>query len=67
MDGDLSLMKPSKLMLLMSQAGDFDHTRWLMKVDREDAYDVGMSKEDFMDKSWKPLTRKIKVPLDSYA
>lgn len=76
MDRGLSLMKSNnKSMLLRSQTGDFDHTRWLFESkgrygignaywqeDQEDAYDGGMSMEDFMDKPWKPLTRKIKVP-----
>ncbi|XP_030533874.2 cellulose synthase-like protein D1 [Rhodamnia argentea] len=75
-DRGLSLMKSNnKSMLLRSQTSDFDHTRWLFESkgkygignaywqeDLEDEYDGGMSMEDFMDKPWKPLTRKVKVP-----
>ncbi|PIA39908.1 hypothetical protein AQUCO_02600396v1 [Aquilegia coerulea] len=67
----------NKSMLLRSQTGDFDHNRWLFESkgtygignafwpkDEEtyghDGLDVSM--EDFIDKPWKPLTRKIKIP-----
>ncbi|OMO88326.1 Cellulose synthase [Corchorus olitorius] len=68
----------NKSMLLRSQTGDFDHNRWLFESkarygignaywqndDDENQYgtDGGVTMSDFMDKPWKPLTRKIKVP-----
>lgn len=63
-------------MLLRSQTGDFDHNRWLFETKgkygignafwsaEEEDYgpdQSGMSMSDFMDKPWKPLTRKLKV------
>ncbi|GAB2267251.1 Cellulose synthase-like protein D1 [Dionaea muscipula] len=70
------LRSNNKSMLLRSQTGDFDHNRWLFETkgkygignaywSEEDAYEMdagGMSMNDFMDKPWKPLTRKIRVP-----
>lgn len=71
----LSVMKSNnKSMLLRSQTGDFDHNRWLFESkgkygignafwsEEDDTYDGGVSKSDFLDKPWKPLTRKVKVP-----
>ncbi|KAJ7955582.1 Cellulose synthase-like protein [Quillaja saponaria] len=73
----MSVMKSSdnnKSMLLRSQTGDFDHNRWLFETkgtygignafwQEDDGYgDTGVSMSDFMDKPWKPLTRKISVP-----
>ncbi|KDP20319.1 hypothetical protein JCGZ_06405 [Jatropha curcas] len=73
----MSIMKSSnKSMLLRSQTQDFDHNRWLFETkgtygignayfSEEDAYgpdNTGLSMQDFMDKPWKPLTRKIGVP-----
>lgn len=71
----MSLMKSnSKSMLLRSQTTDFDHNRWLFETKgkygignaywEEDSYDqdTGIGMSDFMDKPWKPLTRKIHVP-----
>ncbi|CDO99427.1 unnamed protein product [Coffea canephora] len=72
----MSLMNSSnnKSMLLRSQTGDFDHNRWLFETKgkygignafwQEDSYDqdTGLGMSDFLDKPWKPLTRKIKVP-----
>lgn len=67
----------SKSMLLRSQTSDFDHNRWLFESkgrygignaywqdgDQDHGYvSEGMSMSDFMDKPWRPLTRKIKVP-----
>lgn len=68
----------SKSMLLRTQTGDFDHNRWLFETkgkygignaywspDEDEAYgnsSEGVSMSDFMDKPWKPLTRKVKVP-----
>ncbi|XP_035548290.1 cellulose synthase-like protein D1 isoform X2 [Juglans regia] len=78
MDRRMSVMKSSndKSMLLRSQTGDFDHNRWLFETkgkygignafwsEQEDNYgsEGGMSMSDFMDKPWKPLTRKLKIP-----
>ncbi|KAG8369714.1 hypothetical protein BUALT_Bualt14G0042600 [Buddleja alternifolia] len=74
----MSIMKNNnKSMLLRSQTQDFDHNRWLFETNNkgkygignafwqdEDSYDhdSGMSMQDFLDKPWKPLTRKVKVP-----
>ena len=77
LDRRVSVLKSnSKSMLLRSQTGDFDHNRWLFETkgkygignaywSKEEAYngvDGGMTLNDFMDKPWKPLTRKINVP-----
>jgi hypothetical protein len=78
MDRRMSVMKSSdnKSMLLRSQTGDFDHNRWLFETKgkygignafwsaeaEEYGSESGMSMSDFMDKPWKPLTRKVKVP-----
>ncbi|KAB1201650.1 Cellulose synthase-like protein D1 [Morella rubra] len=77
MDRRMSVMRSSdnKSMLLRSQTGDFDHNRWLFETkgkygignafwsEEVDDYgqDSGMSMSDFMDKPWKPLTRKLKI------
>ncbi|OMO99863.1 cellulose synthase-like protein D1-like protein [Corchorus capsularis] len=66
----------NKSMLLRSQTGDFDHNRWLFESkarygignaywqndddDNQYGTDGGVTMSDFMDKPWKPLTRKIK-------
>ncbi|KAL4295619.1 hypothetical protein GQ457_12G001800 [Hibiscus cannabinus] len=76
-DKRMSVMKSmnNKSMLLRSQTGDFDHNRWLFESkakygigsafwqDDEGRYgaDGGVTMSDFMDKPWKPLTRKIPV------
>ncbi|CAM8949849.1 unnamed protein product [Rhodiola kirilowii] len=68
----------NKSILLRSQTADFDHNRWLFDTKGKYGignafwspeegggdYEHGpeMSMSDFMDKPWKPLTRKIKVP-----
>ncbi|GER50073.1 cellulose synthase family protein [Striga asiatica] len=65
----------NKSMLLRSQTQDFDHNRWLFETkgkygignafwqdDDSFDHDTGMSMQDFMDKPWKPLTRKVRVP-----
>ncbi|CAI9117843.1 OLC1v1019328C1 [Oldenlandia corymbosa var. corymbosa] len=75
LDRGMSLMKSNnKSMLLRTQTGDFDHNRWLFETKgkygignafwQEDSYDqdTGLGMSDFMDKPWKPLTRKVKVP-----
>ncbi|KAK9671518.1 hypothetical protein RND81_12G035700 [Saponaria officinalis] len=77
LDRRVSVMRSNnKSMLMRSQTQDFDHNRWLFETkgkygignaywSEEEAYDpsdVSMSMDDFMDKPWKPLTRKINVP-----
>ncbi|KAL2923388.1 Cellulose synthase-like protein D1 [Bienertia sinuspersici] len=77
LDRRVSVLKSnSKSMLMRSQTGDFDHNRWLFETKgkygigtacwkEEEAYDAtsaGMTMDDFTDKPWKPLTRKINVP-----
>lgn len=68
----------NKSMLLRTQTGDFDHNRWLFETkgkygignafwspeEDDESYGQleGVSRSDFMDKPWKPLTRKVKVP-----
>lgn len=63
----------NKSMLLRSQTQDFDHNRWLFETkgtygignafwQDESALGEDMSMSDFMDKPWKPLTRKVKIP-----
>nr|GMD62973.1 cellulose synthase-like protein D1 [Ipomoea batatas] len=64
----------NKSMLMRTQTGDFDHNRWLFESkgkygignaywQDEDSYDhdTGMSMSDFMDKPWKPITRKVQI------
>ncbi|GLT68594.1 hypothetical protein SLA2020_408080 [Shorea laevis] len=73
----MSVMKSpnNKSMLLRTQTGDFDHNRWLFETkgtygignafwqDQDDYNgEGGVSMSDFLDKPWKPLTRKVKVP-----
>ncbi|KAL6976364.1 Cellulose synthase-like protein D1 [Sarracenia purpurea var. burkii] len=76
LDRRMSVMKSNnKSMLLRSQTGDFDHNRWLFETkgkygignafwqEDENSYDdTGMTMSDFLDKPWKPLTRKVKIP-----
>ncbi|MCI23496.1 cellulose synthase-like protein D1-like, partial [Trifolium medium] len=77
MDRRMSILNSSnnKSMLLRSQTQDFDHNRWLFETkgtygignafwqdDPNSFDDNGMSMSDFMDKPWKPLTRKIQIP-----
>lgn len=77
LDRRMSIMNSNnnKSMLLRTQTGDFDHNRWLFETkgtygvgnaywSEEEAYDRhgDISMQDFMDKPWKPLTRKVKVP-----
>ncbi|RRT57407.1 hypothetical protein B296_00028595 [Ensete ventricosum] len=71
--GRMSVMKS---MLMRSQTGDFDHNRWLFETkgtygignafwskDEVEFDEVGepMNISDFLEKPWKPLTRKMKV------
>lgn len=78
MERRMSVMKNNnKSLLLRSETRDFDHNRWLFETkgtygignafwpQDDGGYDedgVGMSMSDFMDKPWKPLTRKVKIP-----
>ncbi|XP_010673439.2 cellulose synthase-like protein D1 [Beta vulgaris subsp. vulgaris] len=77
LDRRVSVLKSNnKSMLMRSQTGDFDHNRWLFETNgkygigtacwsEEDGYDAtsaGMTMDDFTDKPWKPLTRKINIP-----
>ncbi|ESW25288.1 hypothetical protein PHAVU_003G023000 [Phaseolus vulgaris] len=64
----------NKSMLLRSQTQDFDHNRWLFETkgtygignafwqEDQNTFEEGVSMQDFMDKPWKPLTRKIQIP-----
>ncbi|KAK4781373.1 hypothetical protein SAY86_015475 [Trapa natans] len=76
-DRGMSLMRSNnKSILLRSQTADFDHNRWLFETKgrygignafwsnngQEEDLDGGVSMGDFMDKPWKPLTRKVNVP-----
>lgn len=71
----LSIMRSTnKSTLVRSQTVEFDHNRWLF--DSHGTYGYGnaywqppevgksaeMSQADFLNKPWKPLTRKIKIP-----
>jgi cellulose synthase-like protein len=70
----LSVMRSAnKSTLIRSQTTEFDHNRWLF--DTHGTYGYGnaywqadggtyteMSQADFLNKPWKPLTRKIKIP-----
>lgn len=76
-NGGGKLMKSysnNKSMLLRSQTQEFDHNRWLFETkgtygvgnaywSEQETYgsETGLSMQDFMDKPWKPLTRKINV------
>ncbi|KAK0606930.1 hypothetical protein LWI29_006537 [Acer saccharum] len=73
MERRMSLMKSNnKSMLLRSQTGDFDHNRWLFETKGKygignaywtptDDYGPDVTMSNFMDKPWKPLTRKVKI------
>ncbi|KAG9148795.1 hypothetical protein Leryth_018111 [Lithospermum erythrorhizon] len=69
-----SMKNDNKSMLLRAPTNDFDHNRWLFETkgkygignafwEQDDSYenDAPMSMQDFMDRPWKPLTRKVKV------
>ncbi|KAJ6713085.1 X-BOX TRANSCRIPTION FACTOR-RELATED [Salix purpurea] len=76
MERRMSIMKSNNRSILSrSQTGDFDHNRWLFET--RGTYGVGnaywsdqdkygqnteLSMSDFLDKPWKPLSRKIRVP-----
>ncbi|WOL09325.1 hypothetical protein Cni_G18078 [Canna indica] len=77
LDRRMSVMNSTKSMLMRTQTGDFDHNRWLFETrgtygignawwpKDEVEYDedgLPMSIDDFMEKPWKPLTRKVQIP-----
>lgn len=78
MERRLSLMKSTKSVLMRSQTGDFDHNRWLFETKGTYGYGnaiwpkeggFGNGKDDdlvepteLMNKPWRPLTRKLKIP-----
>jgi hypothetical protein len=78
MERRLSLMKSKKSVLMRSQTGDFDHNRWLFETKGTYGYGnaiwpkeggFGNEKDDdlvepteLMNKPWRPLTRKLKIP-----
>ncbi|GLT87281.1 hypothetical protein SLE2022_053710 [Rubroshorea leprosula] len=78
MERRLSLMKSTKSVLMRSQTGDFDHNRWLFETRGTYGYgnaiwpkdgNLGNGKDDevvepqeFINKPWRPLTRKLKIP-----
>lgn len=78
MERRLSLMKSTKSVLMRSQTGDFDHNRWLFETNGTYGYGnaiwpkeggFGNGKDDevvdpseLMNKPWRPLTRKLKIP-----
>lgn len=78
MERRLSLMKSTKSALMRSQTGDFDHNRWLFETKgtygygnaiwpKEGRFENGKD-DDFVEptelvnKPWRPLTRKLKIP-----
>uniref|UniRef100_A0A5B7AYX9 Putative cellulose synthase-like protein D2 n=2 Tax=Davidia involucrata TaxID=16924 RepID=A0A5B7AYX9_DAVIN len=78
MERRLSLMKSTKSVLMRSQTGDFDHNRWLFETKGTYGYgnaiwpkDGGIGNEqndgggeptELLNKPWRPLTRKLKIP-----
>ncbi|XP_010267650.1 PREDICTED: cellulose synthase-like protein D3 [Nelumbo nucifera] len=78
MERRLSLMKSTKSVLMRSQTTDFDHNRWLFETKGTYGYgnaiwpqDGGFGNEkddevaqpsELMNKPWRPLTRKLKIP-----
>jgi len=74
----LSLMKSQKSTLVRSQTGDFDHNRWLFETKGTYGYgnaiwpkEGGFGNEieddvveptELMNRPWRPLTRKLKIP-----
>ncbi|XP_052210061.1 cellulose synthase-like protein D3 isoform X2 [Diospyros lotus] len=78
MERRLSLMKSTKSVLMRSQTGDFDHNRWLFETkgtygygnaiwpkegdfENDNGDGVGEPSE-LLNKPWRPLTRKLKIP-----
>ncbi|KAG5232996.1 cellulase synthase family protein [Salix suchowensis] len=78
MERRLSLMKSTKSVLMRSQTGDFDHNRWLFETRGTYGYgnaiwpndggfgngndEEGGEPKELMNKPWRPLTRKLKIP-----
>ncbi|XP_031501885.1 cellulose synthase-like protein D2 [Nymphaea colorata] len=78
MERRLSMMKSTKSVLLRSQTGDFDHNRWLYETKGTYGYgnafwpkEGGAGNEndgteasppELLNRPWRPLTRKLKVP-----
>jgi len=78
MERRLSLMKSTKSVLMRSQTGDFDHNRWLFETKGTYGYgnaiwpkQGGFGNEiendvveptELMNRPWRPLTRKLKIP-----
>lgn len=72
MERRMSILKSgNQSMLMRSQTGDFDHNRFLFETKGKygignafwspSEHDTDVSMADFMDKPWKPLTRKVNV------
>lgn len=71
-------MKSTKSVLMRSQTGDFDHNRWLFETKGTYGYgnaiwpkQGGFGNEiendvveptELMNRPWRPLTRKLKIP-----
>lgn len=78
MERRLSLMKSTKSVLMRSQTADFDHNRWLFETrgtygygnaiwPKESGFANGKGDDvaeptELMNKPWRPLTRKLKIP-----
>ncbi|XP_004511422.1 cellulose synthase-like protein D3 [Cicer arietinum] len=72
MEKRLSMMKSSKSGLIRSQTGDFDHNRFLFETKGTYGYgnaiwpkegdDITSGRNELMNKPWRPLTRKLKIP-----
>ncbi|XP_021846318.1 cellulose synthase-like protein D3 [Spinacia oleracea] len=76
----LSMMKSTKSVLMRSQTGDFDHSRWLFETKGTYGYGNAIwpkeggpidgngddgevhDPQELMNKPWRPLTRKVKIP-----
>lgn len=74
----LSLMKSTKSVLVRSQTADFDQNRWLFETKGTYGYgnaiwpkgggleagkdDDVVDPQELMNKPWRPLTRKLKIP-----
>ncbi|KAK3017672.1 hypothetical protein RJ639_003989 [Escallonia herrerae] len=78
MERRLSMMKSTKSALVKSQTGDFDHNRWLFETSGtygygnaiwpkdggfgDDKDNGGTEPLEQLNKPWRPLTRKLKIP-----
>ncbi|KAL8534763.1 hypothetical protein ACS0TY_010698 [Phlomoides rotata] len=77
-DKGLSMMQSTKSLLKRSQTGEFDHNRWLFETKGTYGYgnaiwqkeghftnvkdDDRFEPTEMMNKPWRPLTRKLKIP-----